>query len=141
MKGINPYIVSEADAGKTIQLKKGELMDVSLEGNLTTGFTWEVLVQDPVLVEQVGEPEYKADSEKLGSSGNITLHFFSYREIIKQLTISDLDDRQSSKITSYSLYAFFSSDSVFATAALTAGKCFNKSIILMPVNASITAGT
>jgi len=75
LKGIDPYIVSEADAGKTIQLKKGELMDVSLEGNLTTGFTWEVLVQDPVLVEQVGEPEYNPDSEKFGSPGNITLHF------------------------------------------------------------------
>lgn len=49
--GKGAMMVSEIDAGKTIELNKDDLLDISLEGNLTTGFTWEVVAQDPVLFE------------------------------------------------------------------------------------------
>jgi inhibitor of cysteine peptidase len=71
----NPLSLTAADAGKTFELKTSDTFQVSLEGNPTTGYNWYSAQQDPALVEQSGEPEYKADSDRLGSAGMVTLKF------------------------------------------------------------------
>jgi inhibitor of cysteine peptidase len=71
----DPINLTAADAGKTIELKSGDTLLVTLEGNLTTGYNWVMSPQDPAVLQQVGEPEVKADSDKLGSPGLITLKF------------------------------------------------------------------
>ncbi len=67
------YTLTEADAGKTIQLKNGDTLVVTLDGNITTGYNWEMLPQDPAILKQLGEPEVVPDSAALGAGGKITL--------------------------------------------------------------------
>ena len=71
----DPIALTAEDAGKTIELKKGKSIQVSLEGNPTTGYNWYMVTQEPAVLEQAGQPSYKADSDKLGSPGIITLKF------------------------------------------------------------------
>ena len=67
--------LSEEDAGSIVRLQKDGTLVVTLTGNPSTGYTWEVTPVDPAVVSLVGEPEYKADSEMLGSAGKISLTF------------------------------------------------------------------
>lgn len=67
--------IGDQDAGKTVELKVGDTLVVSLDGNITTGFNWVPAPQDPVLLEQVGEAEATPDSDQLGAPGKIVLHF------------------------------------------------------------------
>ena len=72
---VDQVTIGEQDAGKTIQLKVGDTLVVSLEGNITTGYNWIAAPQDPVLLEQVGEAEVTPDSNLIGASGKIVLQF------------------------------------------------------------------
>jgi inhibitor of cysteine peptidase len=67
--------ITEADAGKTIELNVGEAFTVTLEGNPTTGYNWELVATEGAVVEQVGEPEFDSDSNLVGAGGSITLNF------------------------------------------------------------------
>ncbi len=67
--------ISVADAGKTITLNKGDTLIVTLDGNITTGYNWEMLPLDPAILEQVGEPEVTPNGSQLGASGKIVLKF------------------------------------------------------------------
>lgn len=64
------------DVGHEMQLKKGQTLVVTLEGNPTTGYSWEVAepLNEQVL-RQVGEPEFKAESDALGAGGVQILRF------------------------------------------------------------------
>ena len=61
--------------GQTIELEAGQKLQISLAGNPTTGFNWELLEFDPAVLKQVGDMEYKADSKLIGSGGVITFTF------------------------------------------------------------------
>jgi inhibitor of cysteine peptidase len=64
------------DNGSEMQLKKGQTLVVTLEGNPTTGYSWEV--EEPLdeqVLRQVGEAEFKAESEALGAGGVQILRF------------------------------------------------------------------
>jgi inhibitor of cysteine peptidase len=75
--GRNPSVVKldEGDAGKTIQLTTGDHLEVTLEGNPTTGYTWEV-VSGQELLEQLEDVEFVAASQQMvGSSGKMRFEF------------------------------------------------------------------
>jgi inhibitor of cysteine peptidase len=64
------------DNGREMQLKKGQTLVVTLEGNPTTGYSWEVAeTLDEQVLRLTGEPEFKAESEALGAGGVQTLRF------------------------------------------------------------------
>jgi inhibitor of cysteine peptidase len=63
------------DAGSQVELNAGQTLVVSLEGNPTTGFTWEAAELDEQVLRQVGEAEFKPDSDAIGSGGVQTLRF------------------------------------------------------------------
>ena len=64
------------DDGREKQLKKGQTLVVTLEGNPTTGYSWEVAEPlDEQVLRQAGEPEFKAESEALGAGGVQVLRF------------------------------------------------------------------
>ncbi len=64
------------DNGREMQLKKGQMLVVTLEGNPTTGYSWEVAGPlDEQVLRQVGEAEFKAESEALGAGGVQILRF------------------------------------------------------------------
>jgi len=67
--------IDEQDAGKTIELKTGDTLEISLNGNLTTGFNWIPAVLDPALLEQVGEIEVTPASDQPGAPGIIIIKF------------------------------------------------------------------
>jgi inhibitor of cysteine peptidase len=67
--------ITEQDAGKTIELQTGDMLVVSLDGNITTGFSWIPAQQDPVLLEQVGDIEVTPVSDALGAPGKMVLTF------------------------------------------------------------------
>jgi inhibitor of cysteine peptidase len=73
--GADPVKLTAQDAGTTLHLKPGETFQIALEGNPTTGYTWEVAPGSGDQVALQGEPEFKADSNALGSGGMMTLQF------------------------------------------------------------------
>jgi inhibitor of cysteine peptidase len=60
---------TDADNGKTIELKKGQVLSITLAANPTTGYTWEVVEGDEKVVRQLGEIEFKPESEAVGAGG------------------------------------------------------------------------
>ena len=67
---------SIADDGREKQLKKGQTLVITLEGNPTTGYSWEAAEPlDEQVLQQAGEPEFKAESDALGAGGVQVLRF------------------------------------------------------------------
>jgi len=64
------------DNGREMQLKKGQTLVVTLEGNPTTGYSWEVVepLNEQVL-RQAGEPEFQQESDLVGAGGVQILRF------------------------------------------------------------------
>ncbi len=70
-----PVRITEADAGSTVELHQGQILDVALPGNPTTGYTWEVEPGAESVLQQQGEPTFEAESNLLGAGGVMTLTF------------------------------------------------------------------
>ena len=66
-------ILTDQDAGKAITLKVGDMLLVSLEGNITTGYTWEMVAADSAILAQQGDAEYAPESNLVGAPGLIRL--------------------------------------------------------------------
>jgi inhibitor of cysteine peptidase len=73
--GPSPKKLTAKDAGSTIHVKVGDVIEVALDGNPTTGYTWEEAPGASELLAQQGEPEFKASSSAIGSGGTMTLRF------------------------------------------------------------------
>ena len=70
--------LTDADNGKQITVKSGNLVTLTLVSNPTTGYSWQVMEIDSVILIQDGEPEYKQSpgSEGLvGAGGTETFRF------------------------------------------------------------------
>jgi predicted secreted protein len=66
--------------GSTQQLKLGEIMEIILESNPSTGYSWFASVSNPDVLAQMGEPEYVEPTESgstmiLGAPGTETFMF------------------------------------------------------------------
>lgn len=70
-----PAHVSEEDCGTSVTLTMGDTLEVSLRGNPTTGYIWEVDPLDRTVIQQIGEPTFTADSAARGSGGLVTVRF------------------------------------------------------------------
>src|SRR5512143_609515 len=81
--------LTDKDAGSTVQLRIGDNLEVALVGNPTTGYTWEVSPAADALVEQQGEPQFKADSNAIGAGGIMTLKFKAVKEGAASLKLID----------------------------------------------------
>jgi predicted secreted protein len=69
-----PLKVVERDSGSMVELHVGDRVEIVLDSSPTAGYVWEV-VSATTVVQQEGEPQFKADSEALGSGGTLTLVF------------------------------------------------------------------
>lgn len=63
------------DCGSTVELNTGDSLELVLEGNPTTGYTWETESNDPAVIQPAGEPEFTPDSEAIGSGGTYSFRF------------------------------------------------------------------
>ena len=76
--GANGVSITDADNGKQITLQSGDVITLTLESNPTTGYSWQVLEIDNVVLIQDGDPDYKQapNSDGLvGAGGTETLRF------------------------------------------------------------------
>jgi inhibitor of cysteine peptidase len=71
----NGQTLTAENAGQTIEMNVGDTLSVELEGNPTTGFTWEVAEMDLSVLKQIGETEFETDSDLVGAGGVLTLRF------------------------------------------------------------------
>ncbi|MDZ7394162.1 MAG: protease inhibitor I42 family protein [candidate division KSB1 bacterium] len=67
--------LTKADHGRVLHLRQGTELTVSLEGNPTTGFTWEVAELDSAAIVQEKEAEFVPHSRLIGAPGTFTFHF------------------------------------------------------------------
>jgi len=67
--------LKESDSGRTIQVKSGALIKVSLESNLSTGYSWAVKEINNQILQQQGEPEFIRDSDLKGSGETTVMTF------------------------------------------------------------------
>ena len=78
ISGKNADIELDASADNTTQrLKVGEILAITLESNVTTGFSWHLTISDPKVVVQIGEPLYQdppsdSGTPTLGAAGKQT---------------------------------------------------------------------
>lgn len=66
--------VNENQNGETISVETGDALEVMLEGNPTTGYTWEVERFDPAVIKQ-GQSDFISGSTRLGSAGSQIFRF------------------------------------------------------------------
>lgn len=68
--------VNESSDGKTITVKQSTLVKVTLDGNITTGYGWDVESVGGSAAKQDGKPQYKdSPGNGLGRPGTFTLTF------------------------------------------------------------------
>lgn len=75
-KGNVAKLVAE-DAGSTIEINKGDVIEVTLAGNITTGYTWEWVKPDSSIFDLQGDPEYKSESDLVGAPGVQVFRFMA----------------------------------------------------------------
>ena len=69
---VSDEIGREQDGGKTVELHAGDKLEVSLKGNPTTGYQWEMAAVDAAILKLVGEPEFNPNGNALGAGGKVT---------------------------------------------------------------------
>ena len=70
-----PVQLTEKDTCRMVEITAGDILEISLRGNPTTGYTWEVYTFDRAVLKQVGKIEFKADRKARGAGGKFTLRF------------------------------------------------------------------
>jgi len=68
--------LTEADNGKQVAVKSGDVIVATLESNPTTGFSWQLTEMDNAVLKQVGEVKYESDGRNIpGAGGTETFRF------------------------------------------------------------------
>lgn len=70
--------VTAADDKGSVSLHVGDTLQITLEGNPTTGYQWEVASVDESVLKASGEPQYTPTSAALGSGG---VYIFSFKAL------------------------------------------------------------
>ncbi|MEW6716727.1 MAG: protease inhibitor I42 family protein [Chloroflexota bacterium] len=79
--------LSAEDVDRQVEISKGQTLAITLRSNPTTGYTWEVSEIHEEVLRQVGETEYKADSDLIGSPGVEILRFEALNSGSSTLTL------------------------------------------------------
>ncbi len=67
--------ITESDNGQTIDLKQGDTLSLSIDGNPTTGYQWEVEEVDSSILALKGDPKFISSSSSVGAGGNYIFNF------------------------------------------------------------------
>ena len=71
-----PVSLTAVDKGTQVNMQIGEQMTVTLDGNPSTGYTWEAKDLDTTMFQQVGDPVFiSSNPGMVGSGGSLTLTF------------------------------------------------------------------
>jgi inhibitor of cysteine peptidase len=66
--------VNESQNGSSVDLQTGDILVITLDGNPTTGYQWEMLPNPDGIVELQGDPEYKSGGNLVGSGGKYSFN-------------------------------------------------------------------
>ena len=67
--------ITEADAGRQIELRVGDMLEITLPANPTTGYQWETIDLDSTILRPVGEQTFEPSSNAVGSGGQVKQRF------------------------------------------------------------------
>lgn len=70
----HPLDLTEEDSGKGVSVTVGETISLTLAGNPTTGYTWEMTEIDRAVLAPEPAPAFAADSSLTGAGGRYTFH-------------------------------------------------------------------
>ena len=74
--GTHETNLTVADNGSQINAKSGDVITLTLASNPTTGYSWQVMEINNIILTQVGDAEYKSDGRNiLGAGGMETFRF------------------------------------------------------------------
>ncbi len=75
-------LVTEEDAGRTLDLRVGDQLMVALQGNPTTGYEWSnALLYEYAVLRPLADPEYRPTSMSTGMVGAGGLYLFRYEAV------------------------------------------------------------
>jgi predicted secreted protein len=72
--------ITERDDGSSVRLREGQVLTVALEGNPTTGYTWEASSGVESILQQQGEPGFEPRSNLPGAGGLVTIEFKAIKQ-------------------------------------------------------------
>jgi inhibitor of cysteine peptidase len=73
----NKIVLTDKDSGRKLDVNKGQLIDLILSENPTTGYSWQLIRKlAPILKEHFPE-EYKVNSRLIGAGGKRTFHYLA----------------------------------------------------------------
>lgn len=71
----NVYIADEADNGQTVTMGVGDVLQLMLPENQSTGYLWAIVTNDEAVLRPSEEPAYEVDSDAVGAGGTKTFLF------------------------------------------------------------------
>lgn len=72
----NVYIADENDNGQVVTMAVGDVLQLSLPENRSTGYVWSVTTNDAAILRPGDEPAYVIEGEPLpGAGGRVTFTF------------------------------------------------------------------
>ncbi len=71
----NVYIADEDDNGQSVTMSVGDMLQLMLAENPTTGYTWAIVTNDEDVLAPSGEPAYEVESSAIGAGGTKTFMF------------------------------------------------------------------
>ena len=81
-------VLTASDNGKQVNFKVGEQIVITLNGNPSTGYSWEAKDLVTAIFEQVGDPVFQSSNPALvGSGGTLTLTFKTLKVGTSPLTL------------------------------------------------------
>lgn len=76
------------DDGSQIELSRGEEVELVLPGNPSTGYTWVVVADASPVLEVIGEPEFRPESDLVGAPGEYHFRFAAREQGKVQLLLT-----------------------------------------------------
>lgn len=71
----NVYIADEADNGQSVTMSAGDMLQVMLAENQSTGYLWSIVTNDETVLAMSEEPAYVVESDADGAGGTKTFMF------------------------------------------------------------------
>ena len=74
------------DSGKTVTLSPGDVVNITLVSNRSTGNTWRKVEYDKNVLEEVSDPVYKMDRKNaIGAPGKVIYSFKALKKGVTKL--------------------------------------------------------
>jgi inhibitor of cysteine peptidase len=70
--------LAESDAGRAVDLDRGQHLHIRLNSNPTTGYRWQLAIATDSVLRKLGEPRYTADATAAAAVGGGGVEVWSF---------------------------------------------------------------